>query len=626
LFHVPTSPRKSIAAYVADRDRDLERVREASDIVRVIGEHMTLKPKGREFVGLCPFHDDHKPSMSVVPSKQFFHCFVCQTGGDVFKFIQLFHKMEFPEAVRYLAERAGIELAKFSSRQPEGEADESGWASRRQLFDATALAGEFFRAIYAHAEHGQVAREIVARRGISDAMVAHFAIGSSPDRWDGLALTLQHKRTSTTLDHLTQAGLLKRRDEGGYYDVLRHRLIFPIHETTGRIVGFGGRKIRDEDEPKYLNSPETPIFQKSSTLYGLYQAAASIKKTRTAIITEGYTDTIACHQAGFTHAVATLGTALTPGHARILERLCETVVLLFDGDSAGQRAAQRAVEILFSANLDVRIATLAGITDAKDPDELLKREGGGVLLQQAINHATPLLAYRYARVRETIKGPALVRAFDEEAETLARLGYHELPPEKRRVIQRELASTWGVTEADIAARLRAKAARLAPRALASSDVIEPKLSATPTEAEIIIGCLLNDEATWAELPEAERRALDQFDPQTPGGRIASMMIQLIDSQARCDLRSLLERLDEPDQARARQLESWVRVQCEGQPARIDRLRQDCLQSMAKLSASGLGASANAQPVDAAEQRLRLLREQHRAFGPDRARMPRLAPP
>lgn len=611
-------PFKFDPAFEAARQRDRDRVREASDIVRVIGEHLTLKPKGREFVGLCPFHDDHTPSMSVVPSKQIFHCFVCQSGGDVFKFIQKFHKMDFPEALRYLAERAGIELTKLSSHTRDDNTDDGGRASRRQLFEATAIAGEFFRAIYAHPEHGQAAREIVARRGISDAMVVQFGIGASPDRWDGLALTLQHKRASTTLNHLAQAGLLKARDDGGYYDVLRHRLIFPIHETTGRIVGFGGRKIRDEDEPKYLNSPETPIFQKSSTLYGLHQAAASIKKTRTAIITEGYTDTIACHQAGFTNAVAQLGTALTPGHARILERLCDTVVLLFDGDAAGQRAAQRAVEILFSATIDVRIATLAGVTDAKDPDELLKREGGSELLQRAIDQATPLLRFRYQQLRATLKGPALVRAFDDEAATLAQLGYHDLPPEKRRVIQRELAATWGITEADIAARLKAKAARVSSRATGDRQAatLEPT-----SEADVVLGCLLNDEATWAELPATERQCLLTIDERSPSGRLARTMLAMVDAGERCDLVSVLERLSEDDQAWARALDAWVRTRCESDPARIDRLRQDCLRRSTVHE-----GRANPDAEIESKSALAMLRQQHQQQGPNRARLPRPAPP
>ena len=388
-------------AITTRHNEDKERVRDASDIVRVIGEHMAIKAKGREYVALCPFHDDHKPSMQIVPHKQIFHCFVCGSGGDVFTFVEKYHKMEFREAMEYLAERAGIELTKFSSAPAAGTTADGGPApvTRSDLINANKAATDFFRAILNHADHGKLARDTIARRGIAPEMVEQFQIGASPDRWDGLVLTLQNKKLDNRA--FLEAGLLKRREQGdGLYDALRNRLIFPIHDQIGRVIAFGGRKLKEEDEPKYLNSPETRLFEKAGTLYGLHQASRSIQAKRFAIITEGYTDTIACHQGGFTNAVATLGTALTPRHAQVLRRLCDTVVLLFDGDDAGQRAADRAVEVFFAEDLDVKIATLSGVTDAKDPDELLKREGGAAILQKAIDSATDLLSYRYARIRQ----------------------------------------------------------------------------------------------------------------------------------------------------------------------------------------------------------------------------------
>ncbi len=638
----------------ADRDRERDRVREATDIVRLVGEHVALKPKGREFVGLCPFHDDNNPSMYVVPAKGIFHCFVCQAGGDVYSFVQRLHKMDFPEAIRYLAERAGIELAPWKPARTiggGGAGDDSGGysgaggrVSRRELLGANSTACDFFRAILRHSEHGRAAREVIERRSISPEMVEAFALGASPDRWDGLALTIQGKGMS--VNAFEQAGLLKRRGGGGgasdaneeggafpptsnagHYDALRNRLIFPIHDATGRIIAFGGRKIRDEDEPKYLNSPETELFKKSSTLYGLFQASKSIQHERTAIVTEGYTDTIACHQAGLTNAVATLGTALTNGHARVLQRYCDTIVLLFDGDSAGEKAAERAVEVLFASDVDVKIATLAGLTDAKDPDELLKREGGLEVLRAAIAQARPILNFRYERLRERLKGPALTRRFDEEIQTLVRLGYAALRPERKRVIQRQLAATWGLSEPVIFARFKEKGVRAAETALNRPN----RASATPAPEtiDVLIGCIIADEALWAELPDEERamlRAAAESGDNIPRTRVAKAMLEIASSDDPCGLMTLHDRMAlSEDRALAISLSEWVRRECEGDEERIDRLRRDTLTRLLRerrdhrLIEPKPGVNGEAANPAA---RLESLRDQHRTLGPNRTNLPR----
>ncbi len=631
----------------ADRDRERDRVREATDIVRLVGEHVALKPKGREFVGLCPFHDDHSPSMYVVPAKGIFHCFVCGAGGDVYTFVQRLHKMDFPEAIRYLAERAGIELAPWKPARASGSGsiDDSGGhgagggrVSRRELLAANSAACDYFRAILRHAEHGRAAREVVERRGISPEMVEAFALGASADRWDGLSLTIQSK--GLPVSAFEQAGLLKRRgasDAGeepgafqsasgtGHYDALRNRLIFPIHDATGRVIAFGGRKIRDEDEPKYLNSPETELFKKSSTLDGLFQASKTIQHERTAIVTEGYTDTIACHQAGLTNAVATLGTALTSGHARVLQRYCDTIVLLFDGDSAGEKAAERAVEVLFASDVDVKIATLGGLTDAKDPDELLKREGGLEVLRAAIAQARPILNFRYERLRERLKGPSLTRRFDEEIQTLVRLGYAALRPERKRVIQRQLAATWGLSEAVIFERFKEKGVRAADTVIARPHRASP----VPKTLDVLIGCVIADEALWAELPDEERavlRAASDASDADSRARVARAMLEIASSDEPCGLMTLHDRLAlSEDRSLAILLSEWVRRECEDDEERIDRLRRD---SLARLLREGRGdrliepkPGANGNTVGPAA-RLESLRDQHRTLGPNRANLPR----
>jgi DNA primase len=587
---------------------DKERLRDASDIVRVIGEHLTLKAKGREYVGICPFHDDHKPSMSVVPQKQIFHCFVCGTGGDVFAFVQKYHGMEFREALEYLAQRAGIELAPRATGGQGGEAAPAGASeavTRADLIRANASAANFFRTILSHPEHGQPGRTLIEQRGISPDMVREFQIGLSPDRWDGLLLTLQkvgmHPRP------FVEAGVLKQRESGGFYDAFRHRLIFPIHDQLGRVIAFGGRRLREEDDPKYLNSPETRVFQKAGTLYGLFQASRSIQAARTALITEGYTDTIACHQAGFTNAVATLGTALTRQHAGVLRRLCDTVILLFDGDQAGQKAADRAVEVFFAEELDVKIATLSRFTDAKDPDELLNRDGGRDTLEKALAGAADILEYRYDRIRESLRGAgdaALVRATRAELERLVQLGLNNLPVLWRMKIIQKVARITGLGERDVASAI--PGGRRGPMAGAA----QPQRTRSYSPPEQAIGCLLCYPEIWLSLTDSQREHFDPGHFQDPSLRAITDAFATLATPAGlspftrvCDHLEDLELI-----GTATDLHTHMEQLTGGDPAKGLAWLRDCLAL----------SSAESEPLS-----LQNLRAQ-RANGPDRRALPRPA--
>lgn len=594
---------------------DKERIRDASDIVRVIGEHIALKPKGREYVGLCPFHDDHKPSMTVSPAKQLFKCFVCGAGGDIFGFVQKYHKMEFREAMEYLAERAGVALTPRGRGGPQGSHEthiegEGASVTRADLVRANATAAEFFRLVLKRDDLGRVGREIIERRGISPAMVEAFGLGLSPDRWDGLLLTIQGK--GLDVRPFVEAGLLKERDSGGLYDAFRHRLMFPIHDQIGRIIAFGARKIRDEDEPKYLNSSETRLFDKSGTLYGLYQASRSIQTERTAIITEGYTDTIACHQAGFTNTVATLGTALTPRHAAVLRRLCDTVILLFDGDDAGQRAADRAVEVFFAEEIDVKIATLSSVTDAKDPDELLKREGGADALRQALAKATDLLAYRYARIRERLAGAgmaALTRAVQDELARLVQLGLNELPLLRRKLIVKQIARIAGVDEETIWQSIpggrRGDSIRFRPPAPAASAQGVAGLS-THLQA---LACLLCEPTLWLTLTDADKEVLDPAHlPAGPQRAVAEAMFDLAASGHGCGLSAVIALLDDPDaQGLATDMHARMHDLTVGDADRVRTYFRDCLRTLT---------------LEDAPRSLEFVRSRHAAMGGNRRVLPR----
>jgi DNA primase len=619
---------------------DKDRVKAASDIVRVIGEHVALKPKGREYVGLCPFHDDHKPSMGVVPAKGIFHCFVCGAGGDVISFMQKFHKMEFREALEYLAERAGITLTprgRQAGGAPEG-------VSRSDLLTASATASEFFRTIL-KLDHGKEARAIIERRGISPEMVEKFLLGASPDRWDGLLLTIQNKR----LDPKTfaEAGLLKNREGGsGSYDAFRNRLMFPIQDQLGKVIAFGARKIKEEDEPKYLNSPDTRLFSKSKTLYALNHAARAIQAEGTAIITEGYTDVIACHQAGFCNAVATLGTALTREHASGLRRICDRVVLLFDGDDAGQRAADRAVEIFFAEDLDVSICALNRYTDAKDPDELLKRPGGGEVFRAALAGSTELLEKRYARLRDRLEGAgmaALARGLEEELGKLVELGLRDAAPIRQKLIVKRLASVAGLDEATILKSIPAgRKPRVAPPGasgaapelgsdsdgapIASEEQVPPLHTATLTAAEHMLGCILCDGRLLATLSEHER---DFIGPEAYRWRLLSRVAQTVhdlgEDGATPDLAGLLRNVED----------LAVKDAAVGLAARIDqetdrdtdrlhahwraclvRARQDY---DARPRKTGTGTSPD---IESVLTQIKLKRTAHASLGADRRVLPK----
>ena len=379
-------------------------VQQATDLVALVGEAIALRPKGKELVGLCPFHADKNPSMYVSRDKQIFKCFVCGSGGDVFSWMMKYHKMAFPEALKYLAERAGIKLQWSEGRGQQSEGQ--GPSERELIAEANDRATGFFRAMLRHEAHGRAARQYVEQRGINAPMVDAFAIGYAPDRWDGLALTLAAKGWSKHGFEL--AGLLSPRKGGdGHYDRLRHRLIFPIFDALKRPIAFGGRVLPGAThaqggdpasggaDAKYLNSPESVLFNKSATLYGIHLAKKPIIDSRTAVIVEGYTDVIACHQAGVCNVVATLGTALTAQHVHELRKYAEKVVLIFDADDAGQKAADRAVEVFLNEELDVQVAVLP---DGLDPADLFAQPDGLARWIAALKAATDALDYQFQRM------------------------------------------------------------------------------------------------------------------------------------------------------------------------------------------------------------------------------------
>jgi DNA primase len=345
-------------------DEILQQVRDRVDLVELVGRTVSLKRSGRSYKGLCPFHGEKTPSFHVNPDRGSYYCFGCQEHGDAFAFLMKVENLTFVEAVRSLARDCGIEI-------PETGGAERG--SSEAAFAANEIAQAAYRGAFA--EPGNPAAEYLARRGLRPEDAERFEIGFAPDRWDTVARALAARGVPASVGET--AGLLAARERGpGHYDRLRGRLTFAIRDARGRIIGFGGRALSEGQEPKYLNTPESPIFHKREAFYGLSAALVAIRRADRAVLVEGYFDRIALARAGLDEALATCGTALSEGHARNLRRRTRNVVLLFDGDEAGQRAMERSLAELLPAGLRVRAALLPPGTD---PDELLEREGADAL-------------------------------------------------------------------------------------------------------------------------------------------------------------------------------------------------------------------------------------------------------
>jgi DNA primase len=358
----------------------IDRVREATDIVEFIGEVVKLRRAGSDYVALCPFHDEKTPSFTVSPRKQIFHCFGCGVGGDVIAFAMRYDNLDFGPALETLAKRAGI-----PPQRPLTGPEQRAAAERDQLLEVNRRA----QAAFVRWLRGddRKALEYARRRGLSDELVDRFGLGYAPPVWDGLLRTLV--AAGVSVGRAVAAGLIVPRDGGGGgYDRFRDRLTFPIREAGGEVIAFGGRTL-GEDKAKYLNSPESPIFKKGDTLFGLDVAQQEIRRRDISLCVEGYMDAITLHAYGFGHTVAVLGTALTRQHVRRIKRYSTNLLLLFDGDAAGLRAALRALEVTLNEGLSVRVATLP---HGDDPDSLLRKDGADGM-EACLAAAAPLFEF-----------------------------------------------------------------------------------------------------------------------------------------------------------------------------------------------------------------------------------------
>ncbi|MGA7226395.1 MAG: DNA primase [Candidatus Acidiferrales bacterium] len=408
-----------------------DRVKQQADIVRVIGEYVRLKKTGQNFTGLCPFHQEKTPSFAVHPTKQIYHCFGCGKGGDVFQFVMELEKSTFPEAVRTVAEKCGIAIPRPRERSPEERKENQ---QRSALVEMHREAAAFFARQLHESAEGKVACAYLEDRGLNKEAITRFSLGFAPSAGDALFRFLKQKYPEKLLE---VSGIVSRDQNGNrFYDRFRRRIMFPISNESGKVIAFGGRAMGD-DMPKYMNSPETPIYSKSNVLYHLDRAKEALRQSDFAVLVEGYMDAIAVARAGVANVVASCGTSLAESQTKLLARFTRRIVVNYDPDTAGQAATERSLTLLLEKEFDVRVLALPG---GADPDKFIKEQGVEAY-KKLLVQAPPYLDYLISRARQMDRTTAQGK--------VAALNF--LMPYVQRLPNRLLRSEWATR---IASELR----------------------------------------------------------------------------------------------------------------------------------------------------------------------------
>jgi DNA primase len=517
-------------------DEKVQEVRDAASIVDVVSQYVSIKQRGKAYTGLCPFHQEKTPSFTVDPVRGFYHCFGCGAGGDVFSFIMKMEKIGFLEAVKTLADRLGIHLPTFEKEDARDQEIEL-------LYKANQLAAEFYSACLRKTAEGKVAQKYIEKRGFQSGTLEIFKIGYSPNQWDGLIKRAEQANLKP--DVLLRAGLVVPRKDGkGHYDRFRGRLMFPILNASGRVVGFGGRVLVSEDGvPKYVNTSETPVYQKSRILYGLFQSKTGIRRENRVLLVEGYTDMMRFFQSGFENAVASSGTALTEGQARLISQHTRNVVLVFDGDSAGLRAALRGIDVVLAAGLHVEIAALPR---GMDPDAFLLKYGPEAM-RKCLANTYSFVDFQLNQIREnTALSNPIAKA--DAARSLINTASKIRDPIEKQITIKDIAEKLNIDESVLMHELK--------RSPASESSTAPVLSPTPKKASgrrekaekgLIAFLLLGGDA-WFNL------IFSTLEPEFFGGSDARMLFEQMQADFRRgltpDANRLMDRFRENPQMSA----------------------------------------------------------------------------
>ena len=508
----------------------INQIRDRIDIVDIVGQHVSLTRAGQNLKGLCPFHQEKSPSFSVSPSRQIFHCFGCGAGGNVFTFLTRITGASFPETVRDLGRKVGIEV-----QEPTADLGfQTQQAHRTEHVNQTAA--RWFQENLRNDLAGAEARAYLTGREIHQSTIDQFGVGAAPADWDALSKAMV--KQGFTAQDLAAAGLVIARDNGsGYYDRFRGRVMFTITDLRKRVVGFGGR-VLGEGTPKYLNSPDTSLFKKGQTLFALDMAREAIARTKTVVVVEGYFDAIALHQAGLTHTVATLGTALTTEHVQVLRRFASKVVLLFDPDAAGVRAALRGLDLFVNSGLGVKVVTLPA---GEDPDTYVRKEGpeAFVLLEQ---QAPSLLDFALEQSVKTAEGSTIEGRIRSVDEILKILQKSEHPIEREERI-RLVAERFGINQQRLIDRYPALKDKSRP-APASSKAVAPVAASkgAPEERDLVYFIL------HGQLSPSDIRRLRPEAFSIPACRkIVERALASLEQDGRVGLRKVLDSaVDDPE--------------------------------------------------------------------------------
>lgn len=506
-------------------------IQRATDIAELIGGYIPLKKLGTNYKALCPFHDEKTPSFTVSPQKQIYHCFGCHKGGNVFTFLMAFEKVTFIEAVKILAERSGIKLNLKGSTEAE-----SATKQRAESLKLNHWVMNYYHKTLTGSEEGKLARNYLAKRGFNQGTIGRFLLGFAPAGWDNLINAA--KENGFKESKLLELGLILPRKEGrGYYDRFRNRLMFPILNMRDRVVGFGGRAL-DTSEPVYLNSPESPLFSKGKTLYGLNFAKDSAAKKGFLCIVEGYTDVMMAHQSGFEWVVATLGTALTEHHIRLLRRYVNKVVLVYDADVAGEMASARTLDLFLAEEIDLNIAEMP---KGLDPYDCIVQKGAETFAH-AIDNAKDLFSYRVAAVKNKYNLNNInekTKAIDEVLETV-----NTIPNViKRDLLIKRLAEETQTKETALRMRLKERESlkRFAPMAKQVSSLLPKTNTAEAMALKNIIEIMLKENKT---IPIVKEALATEDVSNTLYNKIIQESIRLYDKYDKVTLETLLTSLSE----------------------------------------------------------------------------------
>jgi len=517
------------------------KIQQANDIIDVISEHIRLNKKGHEMVGLCPFHDDHRPSLYVNPAKQIFKCFACGAGGDVFKFIQMRENLTFGQAIERLALRAGITIPRGQDR---AQKDKSKTADidPNKLAKLNAWALKHFQSNLAHRVRGKTARDYLAKRKIKPDDIKKWRLGLSGNSGSELVRAAASAGINEKL--LSDSGLATGQGQSSR-DKFINRLMFPISDVTGRIIGFSGR-ILTGTGPKYINSPATSLFDKSSALYGLQQARDTIVSNDLAVVVEGYTDCIMAHSKGVLNVVASMGTSLTAGQARILRRYAKKVVLVFDSDTAGIQAANRALDIFLAQHIDIKIAF---VSEGKDPCEFLLT-AGKERFEQLINQAVDVFQYKWDRLTEILNEEETLRgkktAITEFLETIAsavRSG--TLSALDRGLLINRLSAIVTIEPKQLNSRLsqiiaRSSRSRMYSGQNKTADTAEPGEGLFAAAQREVLEVLLNQPEFFEKVKS--KTTIDNFSVPILN-QIATIVFDTLDSEPQASVRQILTGAD-----------------------------------------------------------------------------------